>query len=603
MTADRRFSAPGLPGPVRFTDAKAVLGAVQAVLVGWQLSEQTVDRTAPRPALAVTGSGGRWRITGVTLEAEMWFDDPVSAACCVVAHLLQAQMRAEQDLLCLHAAAVEIGGGLVVMPCRYRAGKSALTAALAAAGQRAFSDDVLLIDPASGEAAAPGMAIRLRLPLPERIDSDTRAFVESHTGPCGAHYCYLAPPAASLARRGERAPVRSFVLLDRRDAGPAELTRVAPAVMLRQLIWQNFARAGAPERILETLAALVERADCLQLTYSDLAAARELLLSHFAGQTEALRDAQAATPCPDAAVPGIGNPLALRTGDRLARSATARLFNRAGEVFLTTAASAGILHLNALASCLWTLLEQPLTYGEVLATFSAAFPSRATADLDRDLRGALAAFKAQGLIEVREQPATPPRRRCAGLAAAALCGALACVEPAAAMTIGGCEGRDISALLAPAASAEWQGEARELAPLRFAHGLTLTCDGETCRVDGGLRDLGPPARPAAATTLGRTGAGIAGLPLGSAPPTQSREIVGERAAHLTEALERHGWRDDAGDLRFVWVDYGQLAGRVNLRARSEIRCAVGANACTLSTTVLAYVGYSERRPCPQFGAP
>lgn len=437
MTTDRCFSVEGLPGRVRFTDAEDVLGAVQAVLVGWQLSEQTDDATS-EIALAVAGGGGRWRVTGITLEAGMWFDDPVSAACCVVAHLLQARMRVEQDFLCLHAAAVEIGGGLVVMPCCYRAGKSALTATLAAAGQRVFSDDVVLIDPASGAAAAPGMAVRLRLPLPERLDPATRAFVEAHAGPRGAHYCYLAPSKTALAPQGERAPVRGFVLLDRREEGPAELIRVAPGAMLRQLVWQNFARAGLPERILETLAPLVDRADCLQLTYSDLLEAKDLLLSHFAGPPLSLRDGQPTRLCPDGAAAGASGHCDLQAGDRLSRRVPARRFDRAGEVFLTTAGDAGILHLNALASCLWTLLEQPLTYGEVLSTFDIAFPTRAAADLDRDLRGALATFKAHGLIEVHQaKPAGRQRRRRGGLAAAALCAVIACAEPAVAAVVGG----------------------------------------------------------------------------------------------------------------------------------------------------------------------
>lgn len=602
MTGSRNFSAANLPGPLRFADAEAVLDVVQAVLVGWQLHERTADNDASRPVIIVAGSSGRWSVTGTALETEMRFDDPVSAACCVVAHLLQARTRAEQEMLCMHAAAVEIGGGLVVMPCRYRAGKSALTAALAAAGCRAFGDDTVLIEPSSGDAVAPGVAIRLRLPLPERLDDATRAFVDAHAGPRGAHYCYLAPPETALARRGERANVRAFVLLDRREFGPPTVTRVAPGPMLRQLIWQNFARAGAPERIVETLAALVERADCLQLTYSDLAEGRSLLLSHFAARGRTLHEVQPAGLCADGAARETGPALALRAGARLARSTAARRLCRAGETFLTSAATGSILHLNALASCLWTLIEQPLTYGEVLATFGAAFPTRAESDLDRDLREALAGFKAHGLIEVRER-ASAPRRRLGALAAAALGGALAWTQPAGAIVIGGCEGRHISTLLAPAVTAQWQGQARTLAALHVAHGITLTCDGETCRVDGGLRDMGPPVGPATATALGRTGAGITGLPLGSAPPAQSREIVGEHAALLAAALEQRGWRDDASDLRFVWVDYGRLAGQVNLRARSEIHCAAGADTCTLSTTVLAYVGYSERRPCPQFGAP
>jgi hypothetical protein len=252
----------------------------------------------------------RWRVSATTLDRDIWFGDPVSAACSVVANIMNARMQSERDLLCLHAAAVEVSGGLVVMPCRYRAGKSLLTAAFAATGHRVFNDDVVLLDPENGDAVAPGIAVRVRLPLPAGLDAATRDFLENCPGPRGTHYRYLGPANGVVAQLGERARIRGFVLLDRRDSGPAELTRIAPGTLLRQLIWQNFARCGSAERILETLASLAEGSECLQLRYSDLAQARSLLLSHFSGAavdqragSPRCRRARRRSPC---AGPGSG---------------------------------------------------------------------------------------------------------------------------------------------------------------------------------------------------------------------------------------------------------------------------------------------------------
>ena len=606
MISDEDFTAPGVAGLLRFSDADAVLSAVQEILVGWALEKQDQTADAPDIVVSVRGVGDHWRVSAVTLGKDAWFSDPVAAACSVVANLVQVQMSMEREFLCLHAAAVEIDGGLVVMPSPYHAGKSLLTGTLAAAGQRVFNDDVVLIDPTSGEGVAPGIAVRLRVPLPARLDCTTRAFLETCTGPQGPYYRYLDLPETLMARRGERAPIRGFVLLDRRDEGPAELARIPAGDLLRQLIWQNFARAGAPEVIVEALAAQVERADCLQLSYNDPGEAVQVLVDHFQGKATAVRLAAPTALCRDQAS-GVDDdkPHDLPPSALLRRSQGTRRFERAGEVFVTSAEGGSILHLNALASCLWTLLDEPLTYRDVLSAFETAFPATASNVLDSDLKRAIKAFAEQGLLQIQRQAPAPSRRRYGRAAALVLLGAVAFADPAAAFTIEGCEAREISALLAPGGQTTWSGEDRVLGPLRFRHQIGLGCGGESCRVDGGLRHEQPPAGRRSEVTGGagtpaRDRAGtttVASLPFGSAPPIQLREIAGPMGQQLRQAVEQRGYRDEAGGWHYVWVDYGRLAGRINLRARSEIVCPADRAACALSTAILAYIAYSERDSC------
>jgi len=608
MTPDRWFAAPGLTGPLCCIDANDVISTLEGIMLGWRLEELDPQMPAHETVLSVRRAGAGWLIASTKLGEEIWFDEPVSAACAIVARLLQLRMLEERNLLCLHAAAVEVEGGLVVMPCRYRAGKSLLAAAFAATGRRIFNDDVVMLDPASREAVAPGIAPRLRHPLPAGLDVATGEFIERHRGASDRHYLYLDLPDTLMARQGERAAIRAFVLLDRRESGAAKLARVGSGDLLRQLIWQNFARAGTPERILETLAGQVEAADCLQLTYSSLTEARQLLSDHFSvgGAKEPRATAQAEL-CPERTASAWNKAIPDLSSDaRLRRNGNARRSERAGEVFLTSSEGGNIVHLNALASCLWTLLAEPLTYREVLATFRSAFPTTPLQVLDCDLRMTIANFQAEGLLHVELPAQGEPRRLRSMTAAAAMLGILAGTSPATASAINGCEGRDISALLAPESSADWRGEARVLGSLRFSHNISLSCNGERCQVTGGLsredwigEQWSALAEPAAYSGSGSGNGSIASLPFGSAPPHRSQQIGGAAASNLAQVLEQRGFRDPDGMLHYVWVDYGTLAGQVNLRARSEIVCTPAGNSCSVATAILAHVSYSERTPCPQ----
>ena len=83
---------------------------------------------------------------------------------------------------------------------------------------------------------------------------------------------------------------------------------------------------------------------------------------------------------------------------RYARRAGIEETPLAEEVFLVDPATQGLFHLDRMARALWTLLAEPAAFEDILATFGEGFPEIAPAELERDLRQALAGLMARGLV-------------------------------------------------------------------------------------------------------------------------------------------------------------------------------------------------------------
>ena len=141
----------------------------------------------------------------------------------------------------------------MVYPSKYRAGKSVLSACIAAADIPLFCDDVLPISIVEGHDIAPDLAPRLRIPMPDNLRPKSRKFIQSSTGLEGNQYLYLDLDNDHLAARGSQAPVGAFILLEREEGVPLSLEAVSEAEVLHQVVWQNFARDAEAPRILEQL--------------------------------------------------------------------------------------------------------------------------------------------------------------------------------------------------------------------------------------------------------------------------------------------------------------------------------------------------------------
>ena len=393
MTQPQTFTAPGLDPCVAIMDDGALFNTLDEVMLGWRL-EPAGDGT--KPDIHIERGNLGWTCSGETYEKPLRFRDPVSTACSLIASLYKAHTLAGRDGLCLHAAGVRMGQGLVLLTGHYRAGKTVVATACAAAGLQVFSDDIIPMTADGRTAFAPGLAIRLRLPLPETLAPVTREFIERHRVASSERYAYIRPPSDRLARKGAEAPVTAIVSLNRNDAGPAMLTRIGGGDALSETIRRNFAREISAARILDALDGVIERAVCLRLDYTRaeeaVAILRQAADSRFAGLTETTETPQAADQERQC------SPLALHK--RISRVPGVVGRERDGQAFLTDAHEMVIFNLNETAAAFWRLIAEPASFGEVAALFAAGFPERSRDAIAVDLSHLARRLAQRGLVRI-----------------------------------------------------------------------------------------------------------------------------------------------------------------------------------------------------------
>lgn len=369
-----------------------------------------------RPVPTGTGDGPLGR-SGVFVEPEVpgryfvaspYLDQPMrgltraGAVCALVADLSQACVDAGAGRVGLHCGAFRAGDGLVAVTGAHRAGKSTLVARLTAEPAfEVFCDDVLPLSEA-GDGIALGIAPRLRLPLPAAASGAFRGHVAAHLGPRDSRYGYLCPP--TLAPHGARAPLRTVILLDRRDdPTPSALHALDPGEAFHHLLARNLGLFDTADGAVAALERLLSRLVCLRLVYSDLEDAVGLLRRLFAKG-----------PLPDPALP-VAPPL--DTGGlasaaepeaacapvdpdlRWMRAEGVAVRRIGRDAVLWRPGGASVWQLNVVAHAVWELLgEGPASAEDMAAVLAGIFVEQDPARLCADLAGLLAGLYHAALI-------------------------------------------------------------------------------------------------------------------------------------------------------------------------------------------------------------
>ena len=249
----------------------------------WQAApvEARTGRTLPQVTIR-RGPGGYEWVSSDRPPPLLWRQERVprtimDALCDLHDVLIDWYLAAHPRHLCLHAAAIEMAGGLVVMPCVGKSGKSTLTVALAARGWRIFGDDVLALAPRASVGRSLGLLPRLRLPLPANVSQAIGGFLAARPAPIGRSWQYVGLEAGEVAGLDEACPIKALMFLERRATGAASLAPVAPAEAMQELVLQNIARGTTPVRAFDRLLHFLAGTKPMRLTYASLTDACRLL--------------------------------------------------------------------------------------------------------------------------------------------------------------------------------------------------------------------------------------------------------------------------------------------------------------------------------------
>ncbi len=391
MAGSLFFQVDDIPGSIALDGCDSLVERFSSILPGWQFKPVAPDG---EPLLSVQHRGDEYRLNTAWQEHSQRYFEEVEIMGALVAKLSKAKALNDLESLRLHAAAVEFNGRLVVFPNRYKAGKSFLSVCLAAAGYWLFCDDVLPVDLEDLHAVAPGIAPMLRLPLPASIDPAASEFIESHVVLEGSRYFFINPGDKYIHPIGTRLPIGAIVLLDRQDSVTARLDRVAPATMLRQSIWQNFARDVEATRILGGLARIVSRVECLQMSYDSAGEAVDLLSRHF----ELWHD-EPGDPAPHAAqVPAPLDPEAGQDPGLLIQAPGVQILSIDDQAFLVCSDGKAIHHLNPIGAAIWARLSEPSARHDITSLLATAFPDHDRNSIDRDVDKLIRSLLASKLI-------------------------------------------------------------------------------------------------------------------------------------------------------------------------------------------------------------
>lgn len=174
--------------------------------------------------------------------------------------------------LVIHAAVVERGGRAVVMPAPPGSGKSTLCAGLVSRGWRLLSDELCLLETASGLIHPLARPVNLKN---ESIDvirgyDPGAVMTEPVRDTTKGTVAHLKPPVDSVSRADEAA-IPAWVVFPRYvQAGSSALEPTGKASTLMKLVEQAFNYDVLGVRGFRAAADLVDRCACFEFSYGDL---------------------------------------------------------------------------------------------------------------------------------------------------------------------------------------------------------------------------------------------------------------------------------------------------------------------------------------------
>lgn len=396
----------GLNALVAICDCPELIDAINTILPKWRYCQVLPSGNEHICAGIEKTEEGKFLFRTADPHSKPITWNAVNAICQLLVELAWEQLRSQHHLLCLHAAAIELNGKLILFPNGRRAGKSTLAAALVFQGARLLSDDFVLVDrnPEGGlYARGNGVLPRVRLPLPNDISEHLKTWLDQRSRAENAQYRFFS--VDKLAGRSDWHKVGGIVLLERNDDHAVPKLRPADqSEMIEALLKQNFARAIHSGDTLAGIGELVETVPIHVLEYRSASEAATFLKTAKTGlgvDDKDRRNREAVTTRQYdfglTHTPQEFDPL-----KTYCRAPELTEINLSGEAYLSDTSGKAVHRLNAGSTAIWRLLEQPITFFEIVEVMSIAYPDIDHQRIEADVTQALQAFLRSELVHIFE---------------------------------------------------------------------------------------------------------------------------------------------------------------------------------------------------------
>ena len=403
MTTLRYLTFADINAPLRLVGGETLLDLIGSILPGWPFEVSEIEPSKPPFFIIDVESGGEtFKCQDRTIDgAGTRTLNAVNAVCDMVAAMSRALPATQPTLICLHAAAIELSGRLIVIPNARRSGKSTLAASLAHLDCPVFSDDFLAVS-FDGEGRlvgrANGICPRLRLPLHESMAPEFAAWSLDVPGPSNNQYKYLS--LDDLPPSGTTLPLGAIVLIDRSEDGATAFADVSPDDAMTVLLRQNFTRDIHSVGVLRVMERLLATLPLTKLHYSNAQDAAASILDRFGTWPTpvATSNAHAGLEFDRAAV---SEPLhgAILPDTEYCQKPGAAAATIGDAVFISDPEGAGIHRLNAISEAIWLLLADPITPSQIVEILQVANPDVPGADIQSDANNFLTALARAGLLK------------------------------------------------------------------------------------------------------------------------------------------------------------------------------------------------------------
>ena len=128
---------------------------------------------------------------------------------------------------------------------------------------------------------------RVRLPLPDVLPEQYKAYIDDHIVLGSQHYGYVQPQDGAFADYGQTLPIHAVVILERdTETETVEINPINKAKAMSAILHQNFVVENSPVEIFEQVLEMLEPCRLLTMRYRDLDDAANVLIENIEKGTD-----------------------------------------------------------------------------------------------------------------------------------------------------------------------------------------------------------------------------------------------------------------------------------------------------------------------------